>query len=43
MHKCVILWGKDDNISSWLSVLPWDGCQFDLSAQELRDGLSLHL
>ena len=33
---------KDGNISSWLSVLPLARSQFDLSAQEFRDGLDLH-
>ena len=32
---------KDGNISSWLSVLPLARSQFDLSAQEFRDGLAL--
>ena len=32
---------KDGNISSWLSVLPLVRSQFDLSAQEFRDGLAL--
>ena len=31
----------DGNISSWLSVLPLTRSQFDLSAQEFRDGLAL--
>ena len=32
---------KDGNIFSWLSVLPLARSQFDLSAQEFRDGLAL--
>ena len=32
---------KDGNISAWLSVLPLARSQFDLSAQEFRDGLAL--
>ena len=32
---------KDGNISSWLSVLSLARNQFDLSAQEFRDGLAL--
>ena len=36
-----ILRAKDGNISSWLSVLPLARSQFDLSAQEFRDGLAL--
>ena len=33
---------KDCNISAWLSVLPLARSQFDLLAQEFRDGLALH-
>ena len=33
---------QDGNISAWLSVLPLARSQFDLSAQEFRDGLALH-
>ena len=33
---------KDSNISAWLSVLPLARSQFDLSAQEFKDGLALH-
>ena len=36
-----ILRAKDGNISSWLSVLPLARSQFDLSAQEFRNGLAL--
>ena len=32
---------KYSNISSWLSVLPLGRSQFNLSAQEYRDGLAL--
>ena len=32
---------KDGNISAWLSVLPLARSQFDLLAQEFRDGLAL--
>ena len=32
---------KDGNVSAWLSVLPLARSQFDLSAQEFRDGLAL--
>ena len=42
MQQRAILRAKDDNISSWLSVLPLARSQFDLSAQEFRDGLALH-
>ena len=41
MQQWAILRAKDSNISSWLSVLPLARSQFDLSAQELRDGLAL--
>ena len=41
MKQCAILRAKDDNISSWLSVLPLARSQFDLSAQEFRNGLAL--
>ena len=34
MQQQTILQAKDDNISSWLSVLPLARSQFDLSAQE---------
>jgi len=37
-----ILQVKDSNASSWLSVLPLERSQFDLSAQKFRDGLALH-
>ena len=33
---------KDGNISAWLSVLPLARSQFDLLAQEFRDGLALY-
>ena len=42
MQQQAILRAKDSNISSWLSVLPLATSQFDLSAQEFRDGLALH-
>ena len=41
MQQRAILRAKDGNISSWLSVLPLARSQFDLSAQEFRDGLAL--
>ena len=41
MQQRAILRAKDSNISSWLSVLPSARNQFDLSAQEFRDGLAL--
>ena len=41
LQQRAILWAKDGNISSWLSVLPLARSQFDLSAQEFRDGLAL--
>ena len=41
MQQRAILRAKDSNISSWLSVLPLARNQFDLSAQEYRDGLAL--
>ena len=41
MQQRAILRAKDSNISSWLSVLPLARRQFDLSAQEFRDGLAL--
>ena len=41
MQQRAILRAKDSNISSWLSVLPLARNQFDLSAQEFRDGLAL--
>ena len=42
MQQWAILRAKDSNISSLLSVLPLASSQFDLSAQEFRDGLALH-
>ena len=42
MQQRAIMRARDGNISSWLSVLPLARSQFDLSAQEFRDGLSLH-
>jgi len=36
-----ILWAKDSNISSLLSVLPLARSQFDLSVQEFRNSLAL--
>ena len=41
MQQWAILQAKDSNISSQLSVLPLARSQFDLSAQEFRDGLVL--
>ena len=41
LQQRAILRAKDGNISSWLSVLPLARSQFDLSAQEFRDGLAL--
>ena len=41
MQQRAILRAQDSNISSWLSVLPLARSQFDLSAQEFRDGLAL--
>ena len=41
LQQRAILWAKDSNISSWLLVLPLARSQFDLSAQEFRDGLAL--
>ena len=41
LQQRAILRAKDSNISSWLSVLPLARSQFDLSAQEFRDGLAL--
>ena len=41
LQQQAILWAKDSNISSWLSVLPLARSQFDLPAQEFRDGLAL--
>jgi len=41
LQQWAILWTKDGNISSWLSVLPLARTQFDLSVQEFRDGLAL--
>ena len=40
-RQCAILCAKDQNISAWLSALPLIENQFDLSAQEFRDGLTL--
>ena len=39
--QCAILRAKDNNLSSWLAVLPVHRDQFDLSEQEFRDGLTL--
>ena len=41
LQQQAILWAKDSNISSWLSVLSLARSQFDLSSQEFRDGLAL--
>ena len=41
MQQRAILHARDGNISSWLSVLPLARSQFDLLAQEFRDGLAL--
>jgi len=42
-NQCyAILQARDSNTSSWLSSLPLERSQFDLSVQEFRDGLSLH-
>ena len=39
--QCTILWTREHHISSWLSVMPVEKSQFDLSAQEFGDGLAL--
>ena len=36
-----VLTAKDQNISAWLTALPLARNQFDLSAQDFRDGLVL--
>jgi len=41
-QRRAILQARDGNTSSWLSVLPLERSQFDLSAQEFRDSLALH-
>lgn len=41
LQQWAILRAKDSSISSWLSVLPLARSQFDLLAQEYRDGLAL--
>jgi len=41
-QRHAILRAGDSNTSLWLSVLPLERSQFDLSAQEFRDGLALH-
>ena len=41
MQQWAILQAKYSKISSWLSVLPLARSQFNLSAQEYRDGLAL--
>ena len=41
-QRRAILRARDSNTSSWLSVLPLERSQFDLSVQEFRDGLALH-
>ena len=41
MQEQAIMRAKDNNNSSWMSVLPLARSQFDLSAQESRDGLTL--
>jgi len=38
---CAILQSSDSNTSSWLSMLPLERSQFDLSTQEFRDNLAL--
>jgi len=40
-QRCAILRARDSNTSLWLSVLPLERSQFDLSAQEFRDDLAL--
>jgi len=39
---CAILQARDSNTALWLSVLPLERSQSDLSVQEFRDGLALH-
>ena len=41
LQQQAILRAKDSNISSWFLVLPLARSQFDLSAQDFRDGLAL--
>ena len=41
LQQRAVLRAKNSNISSWLSVLPLARSQFDLLAQEFRDGLAL--
>ena len=41
LQQRAILLAKDCNLSSWLSVMPLESHNFDLSPQEFRDALAL--
>ena len=41
LQQCTVLRAKEFNLSRWLSVLPLQRNQFDLSAQEFWDALAL--
>ena len=41
IHLRAILRGRDEKISSWLTVIPLAKNHFDLSAQEFRDALAI--
>ena len=41
LQQLAILRCKNSNLSSWLSVVPFEGHHFDLSPQEFRDALAL--
>ena len=42
LQQRAVLWAKDLNLSSWLSVVSLESHHFDLSPQEFRDALALH-
>ena len=42
LQQRTVLCAKEFNVSGWLSVLPLEKDQFDLSAQQFRDVFALH-
>ena len=41
LQRHAVLRAKESHLSGWLSVLPLERDQFDLSPQEFRDALAL--
>ena len=40
-HACALQWSRLNDLSGWLSVIPMEKDNFDLTAQEFRDALAI--